>query len=127
MNPKILITKQIMVAVILLFSAAAFVSCEKYSYDPPKADLTTPVSFQTDIIPIFTGNNCTSCHSGGLPLDLRPANAFESLTSRGDINVGSPESSKIYTELNSSPHNTRCSVDDRNKILAWITQGALNN
>jgi len=127
MNQKIVITRQILVAVILMFSAAAFVSCEKYAWDPPKIDDTIPVSFQNEIITIFTSNNCIGCHGGGLSPDLRPANAYDALTNGGFINVASPESSLLYSHLLTSPHNTRCSDLERQKILAWIKQGALND
>jgi len=125
MNQKIVLTKQALVAVFLLFSATCFVSCEGYVWDPPKIDTSIPVLFQTEILPIFS--NCTSCHGGGIDPDLRSANAYNSLSNGGYINVASPESSKIYAHLLTSPHNTRCSDLDRQKILAWIKQGALDN
>jgi len=127
MNQKIVLKKQVLVVFVLLLSASAFISCEKYVYDPPKVDLTTPVSFQNDILPIFSSNNCTSCHGGGLDPDLRASNAYNSLINGGYVNTTNPASSVLYTTLKSSPHNTRCSVQDQNKILAWITQGALND
>lgn len=126
MNQKIVQIRQILVAAILMFSATVFVSCEKYSWDPPKIDDTIPVSFQNEIAPIFS-SNCISCHSGALNPDLRPANAYDALTNGGYINVANPESSKIYSHLLTSPHNTRCSDLEKQKILAWIKQGALND
>lgn len=126
MSQKINLTKHIIAASLLLFSAMAIVSCEKNVFDPPKVDLTTPVSFQNEIIPIFA-NNCTSCHGGSLNPDLRAANAYESLTNGGYINTNNPESSLIYSKLLTSPHDSKCTITERNKILAWITQGAKEN
>jgi len=128
MNQKIVFTKHAFIAVLLL-TAFAFVSCEKYVWEPKKVDLTVKVSFQTEILPIFTSNSpkCTDCHSSGFPPDLSPAKAYETLTTGGFVNLQNPESSLVYIKLNSSPHNTRCTQDQRDKILAWITQGALNN
>ncbi len=127
MNQKIVPIRQILVAVILVFSVTVFVSCEKYAWEPIKIDDTIPVSFQNEIIPIFTSNNCVSCHGGGISPDLRPANAFDALTDGGYINVTDPESSIFYSILLTSPHNTRCSDLERQKILAWIKQGAIND
>lgn len=126
MNQKIFLTKQVLVAVILLFSAAAFVSCEKYVYDPPKIDLTTPVSFNNEIVPILK-SNCFSCHkSGGLNF-TDATTTWTSINKLQYTTPGNPESSLIYTKLTSGSHETRCSVEDRNKIYSWIKQGALND
>ncbi len=127
MNQKIVITRQILVAVILMFSAAAFVSCDKYVWDPPKIDDTIPVSFQNEILPIFTGNNCVGCHGGSLDPDLRPANAYDALINGGYVIPNHPETSDLYNHLLTSPHNTRCTDVERQKISAWIKQGAIND
>lgn len=126
MNQKIVKTRQILVAVSLIFSAAFFVSCEKNVYDPPKLDTTVPVSFKDEIQPIFT-SNCTTCHKGSFSPDLTSGKAYESLTKGGYVNTANPESSKIYVKITSSSHTARTSDLQKQKILAWITQGALNN
>ncbi|RPH32632.1 MAG: hypothetical protein EHM93_08495 [Bacteroidales bacterium] len=126
MNQKIGLTRQILAAVLILSSASVFVSCEKYAYDPPKIDLTTPVSFKNEIFPIFN-SNCKGCHSGG-KLDFNSlASTWTSINKTTYITAGNPESSLIYTKLNESSHSTKCSTEERNKIYVWITQGALND
>ncbi|NOU19001.1 MAG: cytochrome c [Bacteroidales bacterium] len=126
MNQKIVLTRQILVAVILAFSATAFVSCEKYVYDPPKIDLTTPISFQNEIAPIFK-SNCFSCHkSGGLNF-TDATTTWTSINTAKFLTSGNPESSLIYTKLTTGSHETRCSIEDRNTIYAWIKQGATND
>jgi hypothetical protein len=130
MNQKIVFTRQIVVAIALVFSAAAIVSCEKYIYDPPPPlNPDIQILFSTDIIPIFTGNNCTDCHNGSFKdPDLRPANAYSVLTTGTTyINKAVPESSELYAHLLTSPHNTRCTQTQRDKILLWIKQGAKDN
>jgi hypothetical protein len=126
MNQKLVLIRQIFVAVILIYSATTFVSCEKYAYDPPKINYADTVYFQATIVPIFTAN-CTSCHGASFAPDLRADKAYESLINGGFINKTTPSSSLLYTTVTSSPHNTRCSVEDQNNILVWITQGALDN
>lgn len=127
MNQKIVLKKQVFAVFVLILSASAFVSCEKYTWTPPKIDDTIPVSFQNEIIPIFTGNSCTDCHPGLRQPDLRPANAYESLINGSYINTSDPESSKLYTQLYESDHTNKCSDLDKQRILAWIKQGAQNN
>jgi hypothetical protein len=86
----------------------------------------TVVSFEDEILPIFS-SNCTSCHSGSLNPDLRPAYAYNSLVNGGYLNLSVPASSTLYSKLNTSPHNTHVTVEEKENILTWISQGALNN
>jgi len=127
MNQKIVLKKRVFAYIILFFAATAFVSCEKYTWTPTKIDDTIPVSFQNEIIPIFTGNNCTDCHPSLRQPDLRSANAYESLINGGYINTDDPQLSKLYTKLYKASHTSKCSDVDKQKILAWIKQGAQNN
>jgi len=126
MNQKIVLKKQVFVAIILLFSATAFISCEKYTYDPPKLDPNKEISFKNDIVPIFT-SNC-SCHvSGSQDPRLSSTKAYDALTKGGYINTTTPTSSGIYTQIAAGHHSDGVSSLDRQMILQWIRQGALNN
>jgi hypothetical protein len=126
MNQKIVIIRHVLVVAILIFSTGAFVACEKYVYDKPKIDQTIPVSFQTEVVPIFT-SNCISCHGGTRNPDLRANKAYESLTTGGYISTSNPESSVIYQKIVSGHNSNGVSDTDKQKLLAWITQGAENN
>ena len=126
MNQKIVLTRQIFVAVIIAFSATAFVSCEKYAWDPPKIDLTTPVSFKSEVFPIFN-SNCYSCHKSGNLNFTSVTTTWTSINKAQYLTPGNPEVSLIYTKLTSGSHESRCSIEDRNKIYSWIKQGALND
>lgn len=126
MSRKTSLTRHIIAAGLLFFLAATFVSCEKYTYDPPKIDLDKTVSFKNEIVPIFK-SNCFSCHKSG---DLNFTDATTTWTSINKtkyIIAENPESSLIYTKLTSGSHESRCPVEDRNKIYVWIKKGATND
>ncbi len=123
--------KKPFIKVITLLSVGLFLifgSCDKYSYELPTLEPGTEVSFSEDIIPIFTGN-CTACHGGAIEPDLRPDNAYESLQDGyiSDDPENNPEGSKIYSILLESGHSPRASELEKQQILEWIRQGALNN
>ncbi|MBI9059419.1 hypothetical protein L3049_00770 [Labilibaculum sp. DW002] len=104
------------------------VSCE---YDIIEQDqIVIPpdqeVSFDSDIIPIFT-SGCTDCHDGGIDPDLRANNAYNSLTNGGYLNVDNPSDSELYKVLLEGSHSTRASAEEKQLILEWITRGANNN
>lgn len=97
------------------------------------AEITRPVNFAVDIIPIFNSScNTSGCHStGGKSPDLTVANAFNSLTNGGYVNTGEPESSELYQWM-IGKRGTPMPVSGINKdynalVLAWIKQGAQNN
>lgn len=125
MNQKIVLIRQIIVAVILIFSAAVFVSCEKNVFDPVKIDLTVPVSFQTEILPIFS--KCTGCHNGNKKFDARVDMAYKSIIDWNLVNTDAPESSKFITTVSSTDHPQLLTDVEKQKILAWISQGAKEN
>ena len=113
------------IVVFIVFSAAFFTSCEKYSFKVEVVDPFVPVLFQTEIQPIFTAN-CITCHRGSRAPDLRDGNSYESLTSGGFVTQPA-ESSRLYSQLQSASHTSRALPAEKQKILIWIQQGALNN
>ncbi len=123
MSQKINLTKHIVAVGILLLSAMTFVSCEKYTWDPPKIDPNIPVSFTNEIVPIFStkygpeNKSCIDCH-GSM---YQSNNLFATLNSR--INLENPQESSIIQKLYGS-HNSRCSDENKQRILIWIQQGA---
>ena len=97
----------------------------------PPVDTTVPVSFSTQIVPIFT-NSCVSCHkTGGQAPDLTAANAYNSIQSMKLVNTAAPVTSKIYTEplkANATVHSWKKYTDaEAQLVLTWIQQGAKNN
>jgi hypothetical protein len=107
-------------AAMLLFS-----SCEKYTYQLETIDPQVPVLFQTEIQPIFT-NNCITCHKGSRNPDLRNGNSYASLTNGGYVNLPAPKS-KLYSQVTSGSHTSFTLDTEKQLILNWIGQGALNN
>lgn len=97
------------------------------------AEITRPVSFASDIVPIFNKScNISGCHSpGGKTPDLSIVNAYASLSNGGYVNTSDPQSSVMYLWM-TGKKATQMPVGGINKdynalVLAWIKQGAQNN
>jgi hypothetical protein len=124
MNRKLKVFTRLFTA-LLVFAIGGFVSCEKYSWVPETINPVDTVYFQTEIQPIFT-NNCASCHTQNNLPDLRSGKSWQSLTTGGYVNLPG-SSSKLYTKMTSSGHTARSTDSDKQLVLIWINQGALNN
>jgi hypothetical protein len=116
---------------MLLAASTLFFSCESYVFDPPVIDPDEEISFTEEIIPIFTAK-CIGCHGGGINPDLRAANAFESLVTDANpttkyVDTANPAGSLIYTKLLSGSHATIPTDIEKQMILKWVQDGALNN
>jgi hypothetical protein len=115
------------------FTMLLFIGCYKDKtvlFDTGE-EITRPVSFTGDIVPILNSScNTTGCHSTGAKSpDLTEVNAYNSLT--GFINTGDPQSSELYLWM-TGKKGTPMPVSGINKdynalVLAWIKQGAQNN
>jgi hypothetical protein len=125
--------------VVALLAVATFgstlVGCYKYAVVKPEggAEITRPVLFSGDIIPIFDKScNMSGCHStGGKAPDLSPQRAYQALINGGYINTSSPEKSELYLWM-TGKKGTPMPLSGPNQqynslVLAWIKQGALNN
>ena len=122
------------VAISFLVSACIydFIAPEPVVTPPPPTGNET-VSFETDIIPIFTAGKCTDCHkAGGLqPIpDLTADKAYSSIATAKYVNVDSPEDSylyqHIYVDQNSHTHH-KFTSDQADLVLTWIEEGAQDN
>jgi len=105
------------------------VSCEYVTIEPNDVVLPDePVSFATQVAPVFVNAGCTGCHSGGTAPDLRADKSYNSLTTGNYVNVSDPASSKIVMKINSG-HGTSntISATDKALLLKWIEEGANNN
>lgn len=96
-------------------------------------EITRPVSFAADIIPIFNKScNTSGCHNaGGIKPNLSPTSAYNSLVTGNYLNPAAPESSELYLWM-TGKKGTPMPPNGINKdytalVLAWIKQGALNN
>ncbi|MFA6945236.1 MAG: hypothetical protein WC220_04970 [Pedobacter sp.] len=117
------------------FTLLLFIGCykDKTVYFDTGAEITRPVSFSADIVPIFNKScNVSGCHSpGGKSPDLSVVNAYNSLSNGGFVNASAPETSVLYlwmTGKKGTPMPVSGSNKDYNAlVLAWIKQGAQNN
>lgn len=98
-------------------------------------EVTGPVSFKSDIVPLLNKNcSMSGCHNaGGLKPDLSEANAFNALEKGGYFDLNTPENSNVYLWLtgkksSTMPPNGNNNPDNINQfVLAWVKQGAKNN
>ena len=97
------------------------------------AEITRPVTFANDIIPIFNKScSLSGCHvNGGKAPDLSAANAWNSLKIGNYFNTADPANSVMMLWL-TGKKSTQMPVGGMNKdinalVLAWIKQGANNN
>ena len=121
---------------VMFILLTVVVSCYKVTtlVIEDKQEITTPVSLANDIQPILDKNcNTVGCHNtGGKAPDLTSANAYNSMTNGGYLNVNLPESSEMYFWLTGvkkpiMPIGENNPSNINNLMLAWIKQGAKNN
>jgi hypothetical protein len=122
---KVKLSWSVVAAFIIPAAMLLFSSCEKYAYQLETVDPQVPVLFQTQIQPIFT-NNCITCHKGSRNPDLRNGNSYSSLTNGGYVNLPAAKS-KLYSQVTSGSHTSFTLDTEKQLILNWIGQGALNN
>jgi hypothetical protein len=125
MKMKTRLVSTVVAAFLFTAGMAVFSSCEKYAYELGTVDPVEPVLFQTQIQPIFT-NNCITCHKGSRNPDLRDGNSYSSLTTGGYVNLPAA-SSRLYEQVVSGSHSSFTLDTEKQLILIWIGQGALNN
>lgn len=131
---KIMLHNKKIMVFLAAFTMLLFIGCYKDKtvlFDTGE-EITRPVSFNAEIIPILNNScNTSGCHStGGIAPDLSAANAYLSLTG-SYVNTGDPQASSLYlwmTGKKGTPMPTSGINKDYNAlILAWIKQGAKNN
>jgi hypothetical protein len=125
MNQKFNMKGQILVAMVLIAIIAGISSCEKYTFMPPVVNPMDTIHFETDIQPIFTAN-CIMCHSVLQSPNLSEGKSYDALTTGGYVNQPG-ETSILYTQMNKSDHTARSTDADKQKVIIWINQGALDN
>ncbi len=118
-----------MLAVLLV----TLVACEDDFLTPKTVEITTPVNFSSDIIPIFS-DDCSipTCHvNGGAPPNLLPEKAYDELLGLGYVDTSNAEQSLLYVRItnnaNPMPPTGKLPAEEIGYILAWIKQGAQNN
>lgn len=125
MKLKLKFSWSLISAFIILAGVFLLSSCEKYRYQVETVNPVDTVHFQTQIQPIFNAN-CIVCHKGSRNPDLRDGNSYESLTTGHYVDKPA-ETSKLYRQVTSASHAPFTSDTEKQLILVWIDQGALNN
>ena len=125
MKMKVRLSWSVVAALLIPAGMLLFSSCEKYTYELETVNPDEPVLFQTQIQAIFT-NNCITCHKGSRNPDLRDGNSYTSLTTGGYVNLPAANS-RLYKQVVSGSHSSFTLDTEKQLILIWIGQGALNN
>ncbi len=115
---------------ILLASLIIFLgSCQNKFIIEPVPEPTDTASFSQKIIPIFTEQGCTGCHSSsGQQPDLTPDNAYNSITGLNLVVANNPDQSIIYyVPKPDGEHHAKYTTSQYSLVLQWINEGALNN
>ncbi len=119
--------------ILIVFAATSLLNGCSYNFIVPE-EVTPPnpggepVSFSTQVQPIFDAK-CISCHkAGGTMPDLTAANSYTQVVPQ--YIDSTPENSIIYTFP--SPTTTthswkKYSSNEANLVLTWIKEGAKNN
>lgn len=135
LKTKIMLHNKIIIGFLAGFTMLLLIGCYKDKtvlFDTGE-EITRPVSFVNDIIPILNSScNTSGCHNaGGISPDLSVVNAYTSLSNGGYINSSDPQTSELYLWM-AGKKGTPMPVGGINKdfnalVLAWIKQGAQNN
>lgn len=125
--------KNILFFVLILFSL--FMGGCKYDFILPEEvpvidNGGNPISFATQVVPIFTTETCVSCHkAGGQSPDLTASSAYTQIVPKY-VNTTSPADSKLltYPGPTTGTHTwKKLTANETAIILKWITEGAKNN
>lgn len=82
------------------------------------------VSYSGDMQPFFD-TKCVSCHGSNVP-NLESPGSYDNIINGGYVNTTDPASSTLYTVLFGFMGNN-VSDSEKDMVLRWIEQGALDN
>ena len=118
---------------IVILAIMGMTGC-RYNWILPEEDVDPnpggePISYATQVQPIFD-NKCVSCHNtGGTAPDLSTGKSYNQVVP-GHVNLATPAESDIY--YFPSPTSTvhtwkKYSSNEAKIVLTWIEEGAKNN
>ena len=100
-----------------------------YNKTPLPPEPEGDISYSANIQPIWN-DNCVACHQSGtgVPLDLEASVSYDNIINGGYIDLEEPASSFLYVKITPGQSMDQYVNDSqRQVILKWIEQGALNN
>ena len=118
--------------ILILFSIGLFLNACYYDAFPEE-EVTPPpeeVSYQNDIIPLWV--QCSGCHSGNLPPDLRDEFSYDALLN-GYVIPNDADGSVLHKSLlgidgvSLMPPGSKWPDSKIDLVAAWINQGAQDN
>lgn len=119
--------------IFISFVMVMFAGCQ-YNWILPEETIDPnpggePISYATQVQPIFTAK-CASCHNtGGTAPDLSTGKSYNQVVP-GQVNLSKPDQSPIYTfpAPSTSVHSwKKYTANEAVIILTWIQEGAKNN
>ena len=120
---------KILIIAGLLFTMG---SCYYDTYPEDEVIIPDEVSYKDDIEPLWKAD-CTDCHKGQTPPDLRVGVSYNSLMN-GFVVANKPMESSLYLSLIHDPSvspmptpNTKWPGSKTELVRAWIEQGAKDN
>ena len=82
------------------------------------------MSYQNDIVPLLSNNECITCHGNLATLNLKGYDNVKIYADNGSL-LGSIKHESTYRAMpDKQPKLDKCTID---KISAWISDGAPNN
>ena len=117
---------RILTFITIIVLATVFISsCEKKIFKAPVVDPNTPVSFTSEIQPLFSAKCAVSgCHSGAVSPNLSDGKAYSSLIDGGLVDTLNATTSVLYVKITTNMPPTKLPASDISKVLFWIKQGA---
>ncbi len=121
------VKRQLTNVTFIALSSFLLIACE-YNYVDTSGILPDEVSYKEHIQPVFQ-TTCISCHhNNATPPILRQEKSYEALINGSYINADNPEHSKLIKKINTGhPFVDVPSDFEKQLILQWMTEGALNN
>jgi hypothetical protein len=121
--------KNIIKLFLLLIIVGISQSCEYNWVVVEQVDPEVPISFATQVEPIWATQGCTGCHSSGSShFSLVAGEAYNSLISKELIDLNDAASSLIVVTPGTGIHgNVKYIGNQRETIKIWIEQGAHDN
>jgi len=109
---------------LVIFALAA---CEYATIIPDVPNPEVPVSFKTQLQPVFN-SNCIGCHKpGGTLPNLTEGNSYQSLTTNNLVVAGNADNSILYQEISSGTMKGFSNAEFNGLVKNWINQGAKDN